>query len=70
MRTVGIFLLMALLLAPEAVRAADLASMKPHASSNIIEAAVKCGPNSGYVRGHRDSHGRYVKGHCVPIKRR
>jgi hypothetical protein len=42
MRTVGTFLLMALVFAPAAVRAADLAPTKPHASSNIVEAAVNC----------------------------
>ena len=65
MRTAGIFLLTALAFAPAAVRAADLAPIKPHASSNIVEAAVNCGHDAHYVRGHRDKQGHYVKGHCV-----
>ena len=65
MRTAGIFLLTALAFAPTAVRAADLAPIKPHASSNIVEAAVNCGHEAHYVHGHRDKQGHYVKGHCV-----
>jgi hypothetical protein len=70
MRRVGICLLMALLFAPAVVRAANLAPARPHAGSNMIEAAAQCGPNSGYIRGHQDKRGRYVRGHCAPIKRR
>lgn len=70
MRTVAIFLLMTLGFASAAVRAADLAPIKPHASSNIIQARVNCGPNARYVRGHRDRRGRYIKGRCVRIRRR
>jgi hypothetical protein len=68
MRTAGTFLLMALVFAPAAVRAADLAPMKPHASANIVEAAVNCGHDAHYIRGYRDKHGHYVKGHCVRNK--
>jgi hypothetical protein len=70
MRTVTIFLMMTLALAPAVVHAADLVPMKPHASTNIIEARVRCGPNARYVRGHRDSRGRYIKGRCVRNRRR
>jgi hypothetical protein len=39
------------------------------APSNIIEAAVHCGPKARYIRGHRDAHGRYIRGRCVRIHR-
>lgn len=65
MRTAGIFLLMALAFAPAAGRAADLAPIKPDASSNIVEAAVNCAHDAHYVRGHRNKAGHYIKGHCV-----
>jgi hypothetical protein len=68
MRTAGIFLSMALVFAPAAVRAADLAPTKPHTSANIVEAAVNCGHDAHYIRGYRDKHGHYVKGHCVRNK--
>jgi hypothetical protein len=70
MRAMTISLLMALAFAPAAVHAADLVPMKPHANANIIEARVRCGPNARYVRGHRDSRGRYIKGRCVRTRRR
>jgi hypothetical protein len=70
MRAMRIALLIALAFAPAAVHAADLVPMKPHANTNIVEARVRCGPNARYIRGHRDSRGRYIKGRCVRTKRR
>jgi len=29
------------------------------------QAAVNCGPHAHYVRGHRDTHGHYIKGRCI-----
>jgi hypothetical protein len=66
MRAMTISLLMAFAFAPAAV----LIPMNPHANTNIIEARVRCGPNARYVRGHRYSRGRYIKGRCVRTTRR
>jgi hypothetical protein len=38
-------------------------------SSAIVDVAVNCGPHAHYIRGHRDSHGHYVKGICVRDRR-
>lgn len=38
---------------------------EPTRSANFIEAAVHCGHDAHYVRGHRAKDGHYVKGHCV-----
>lgn len=37
-------------------------------SSPIIAAAVHCGPHARYIRGHRDSHGHYIRGRCVSTR--
>jgi len=68
MRAARIFVLMALVFAPAPVRAADLAPTEPHASANIVEAAIHCGHDAHYVPGHRDKHGHYIKGRCVRNK--
>jgi hypothetical protein len=40
---------------------------EPTRSANLLEAAVHCGHDAHYVRGHRAKDGHYVKGHCVRI---
>jgi hypothetical protein len=41
------------------------AGMTGDTSPAIVDVAVNCGPHAHYIRGHRDSHGHYVKGICV-----
>jgi hypothetical protein len=38
-------------------------------SSNVVEAAVRCGPRAHYVPAHRDRHGRRILGRCVRNRR-
>ena len=69
MRTVHLALISAigLAMAPLSAQAAvsAAAGMTGGTSPSIVDVAVNCGPHAHYIRGHRDSHGHYVKGVCV-----